>query len=298
MVVVRAGGPERQVVEVRVDPGDGRQVTFGGALDEAAVAEDVALVEERRDVLDRQSDLGVEQPDRRHVVVRVPAPLVVLQVAHERGDVVRATRLDVVAQAVGGAGRRVAAIRHRRARDGTEPVVADAELAREEVVDGQMFRRVVRHHDAGVGAAALAGLHEVRDEAAAVVGELLVHAPTRVARVLRLGHRRSRRRMNVERLAAILVLHRRRGPLDVFAALVDREEAEHVVERPVLHHQDDDVVDLAEVVVGLGHARTRGADCAAVRIRRGAIAPPLFDRVRRRYRAPPGPSTTLRRRSA
>ena len=276
MVVVRAGRAERQVVEVRVDPRDGGQVALRRPLEEAAVAEDVAAVEERGHVLEREADLGVEQPDRRHVVVRVPPPLVVLQVAHERRDVVRPARLDVVAQAVRGAGGGVAAVRHGRARYGAEPVVADAELAREEVVDGQMRGRVVRHHDAGVGAAALAGLHEVRDEAAGVARELLVHAPARVARVLRLGHRRPRRRVDGERLAAIVVLHRERRPLDVGASLLDRQEAEHVVERPVLHHQDDDVVDLAEVLVGLGHACASRLDCAAVRIRRGAMAPPFF----------------------
>jgi hypothetical protein len=133
-------------------------------------------------------------------------------------------------------------------------VVADAELAGQELVDRQVLGRVVRHHEPGVGASRLPRLHEVRDEAAAVVRQLLVDAPAGVARVLRLLHRRPRRRVHVVGLTAVLVAHRERRALDVGAALLDRQEAEHVVERPVLHHQDDDVVDLAEVVVGLRHA--------------------------------------------
>jgi hypothetical protein len=96
MVVVRAGRAEGEVVEVRVDPRHRRQVALRRTLEEAAVSEDVAPVEEGGHVFEREADLRVEQPDRRHVVVRVPAPVLVVEVAEERRDVVRAARLDVV----------------------------------------------------------------------------------------------------------------------------------------------------------------------------------------------------------
>ena len=48
-----------------------------------------------------------------------------------------------------------------------------------------------------------------------------------------------------------------REPVDVVAPAFERQVAEHVVERPVLHHQDDDVLDLLEV---LGVRVRRGRD--------------------------------------
>jgi hypothetical protein len=43
----------------------------------------------------------------------------------------------------------------------------------------------------------------------------------------------------------------RSGTVDVETALVESEEpAQHVIERAVLHHQNDDVIDLLQIVCG------------------------------------------------
>ena len=67
------------------------QVAGGGALEEASVAEDVLDVEVGGDRLAVEAVLGVDHPEHRHVVVRVPAPgdLGRVEVAAERLQVVR-----------------------------------------------------------------------------------------------------------------------------------------------------------------------------------------------------------------
>jgi hypothetical protein len=74
VIVVRAGRPEGEVDEVRVDPGDRGEIAFGGVVEEACVPEDVFLVEVGGDRFLREAILGVDQPEHRHVVVGVPAP--------------------------------------------------------------------------------------------------------------------------------------------------------------------------------------------------------------------------------
>jgi hypothetical protein len=51
----------------------------------------------------------------------------------------------------------------------------------------------------------------------------------------------------------VLVGHLGSKPVDVGTLAVEAEVAEHVVERPVLHHEDDDVLDLVESGDGLVH---------------------------------------------
>ena len=132
VVVVGAGRAEGEVVEVRVDPGDGWEVAFGGVLQEAGVSEDVVAGEVGGDGLVAEPVFGIDQPEHRHVVVGVPTPrglrVGVVQVADERGEVPGLARLEVVAMTVRGAGGGVAAVRHGGAPDGAKPAVADREL--------------------------------------------------------------------------------------------------------------------------------------------------------------------------
>src|SRR5439155_13194838 len=79
-------------------------------------------------------------------------------------------------------------------------------------------------------------------------GELLVCAPAGVTRILGLDKLRRSRLVHVVPLTVHLVEEAGAEAVDVAATFVDAEEAEHVIEGPVLHHQDDDVVDLLEVL--------------------------------------------------
>ena len=100
--------------------------------EEAAMPEEVLPVEVARDRLAGEPVGRVDHPERRDVVVRVPAPTDVASSRWRTNDdeVVRPRGLEVVAMTRRRACRGVAAVRHRRAADGAEPVVADAELVR------------------------------------------------------------------------------------------------------------------------------------------------------------------------
>jgi hypothetical protein len=69
VVVVGARRTKGEVVEVGVDPGDGREVALRRPLEEAAVPEDIALVEVGRDAFDLEAVFGIDQPEDRDVVV-------------------------------------------------------------------------------------------------------------------------------------------------------------------------------------------------------------------------------------
>ncbi len=100
MVVVGAFGPEREVDEVRVDPGDGRKVALGSTLQEAAMPEEVLPVVVAGDRLAGEPVGRVDHPESGDVVVRVPAPtdtLACVEMADERRQVVRTRGLEVVA---------------------------------------------------------------------------------------------------------------------------------------------------------------------------------------------------------
>ena len=263
MVVVRARGPdEGHVHEVRVDPGHGRQLPVLRVVEEVPRREEAPPVEVRELVQIAEPELRVGEAERPHVV-RVPAPrdLVRLEMAHERRNVV-----DRDAHAVLAPGRlpaqRVQPIRPGRARHRAEPAVADHELAREMVVHGQLAPVVVAHHHVAE-LRLLPLLGEVRDEAAHVVAHLLRRAPAAVARVLVLRQRGSLQVADLVLLASVGVRHARLQPVDVRSLGLEREVPEHVVEGAVLEHEDDDVVDLAEVrEIGVGR-RDRSRACAA-----------------------------------
>src|SRR5215475_7685534 len=66
----------------------------------------------------------------------------------------------------------------------------------------------------------------------------------------------------VDRIPAALVLVGQLFPqtVDVTTATLKRQVAQHVIEGAVLHHQDDDVVDLLKVgPIGLLHHDTSGS---------------------------------------
>jgi hypothetical protein len=126
------------------------------------------------------------------------------------------------------------------------------------VVDREVASVVVAHdhvHELRL----LAFLREVGDESAHVPAHLLGDAGAAVARILVLRQRRPLEVANLVRLAAVDVCHARLQAVDVGPAGLDRQVAEHVVERAVLEHEHDDVVDLAEVLKGRVGGRGRGA---------------------------------------
>ena len=152
VVVVRARRPEGEVDEVGIDPRDRRQLPLRRALHEARVTEHVALVEVPWDRPGRV--LRVDDPEHRHIVVREPHPwhglrLHRVELTTERLQVVRPRRTQRLQLAAGGAGHRIAAVRHRLARHRAEPLVADAEVGRKVVVDRKLRGRVVGHHRSG-----------------------------------------------------------------------------------------------------------------------------------------------------
>ena len=158
---------------------------------------------------------------------------------------------------------RVTTVGHGRAAHRAEPLVADAELLGEVRVHRELRGGVVGHDDPRVAhERTAAGLHVVADEAGALVLQLLVDAPARVAWILRLHELGARGGMDAVRLAPVLVLHLEGWTLDVVAMLLDRQEAEHVIERAVLQHQDDDVVDLLKVLVRCCHPPSSIRRCA------------------------------------
>ena len=136
-------------------------------------------------------------------------------------------------------------------------MVADAEVGREVVVDRELRGGVVGHHrprrvalQRRLRARRPVVLGEPAHRAA---GDLLLDVDVPVPRILRLDQRRALRPVHRPALAVRLVRQPLAQTLQIGAAAVDREVAQHVVERPVLHHQDDDVVDLGDKVAADRH---------------------------------------------
>ena len=250
MVVVRSRRPdERDVDEVRVDPRHGRQLPVLRVVHEVARREQAPAVEVGEPVEVADPELAVGEAERSDVV-RVPAPrdLVRLEVAHERGHVVDRNLLRVLAPGRLAA-ERVEPVRPRRAWDRAVPAIADGKLARQMVVRRQVAAVVVAH-DHVDELRLLALLREVGDEAAHVVADLLGDARAAVAGILVLRERCPLEVPDLVVLAPIDVRHARLQPVDVGPPRFERQIPEHVVERPVLEHEHDDVVDLAEVGEG------------------------------------------------
>ena len=166
------------------------------------------------------------------------------------------------------AGDRVEAVRPGVAGDRAVPGVAHAVRAREEVVDREVLGRVVAHRQRAPLLGRLLLADEVLDEPAVAVRELLGDRGRPVLGVEALVERLPR---PVERgLAGPERKHRDPLPAVVLVPLVAVQPvhvrqpvalqvAEHVVERSVLHHQDDDVVDLPQVRESSVRAQRRRA---------------------------------------
>jgi hypothetical protein len=107
---------------------------------------------------------------------------------------------------------------------------------------------------------------EVGDEPAAVVAELLVDTRARVIGILCLAGERGApaERMHRMRRAVRRDVGLPAGEPVYVVATVERQVSEHVVERAVLEHQHDYVLDLLKIL----HARVNAHRCHACRGRR------------------------------
>ena len=266
MVVVGLDVGEVDVLEVRVDPRDLRELAAPRVLDEAGGVhvEDQILLERRKQGQLGPVDVGemAVMPDQvlvvdaaqRADVVRVPAPADIrrVEMADERiAPVDRRWLRLVVAAAGGAAGQRIQAVGPGGAGNGAVPAVAHAEVLGQVVVDGEIRAVVVLHDHARIGVgdvAALERVSEARREpvhlAAADLkvglGRGVVGIPVRIRDV---SGRRVRDRIL---LAVRRVRHPRLEAVDFVAAVLERQVAEHVVKRPVLQHQHDDVLDVLQ----------------------------------------------------
>ena len=127
------------------------------------------------------------------------------------------------------------------------------------MVVGRQVAAVVVAHDDVDELRLRALLREVGDEAAHVVRDLLGDAGAAVAGILVLRERGPLQVPDLVRLALVAVRHARLQAVDVGPPRFEAEVPEHVVERPVLEHEHDDVVDLAEVGEGrVGRGRHVG----------------------------------------
>ncbi len=263
VVVVRARRAEGEIDEIGVDPRDRRQVARCRPLQEAPVAEQILTIEVTGERTAGEPVLRIDQPQCRHVIVRVPAPLHlrVVQMPHEGGEVVRARRAQVVAMTAGRARGGVASVRHRRPANGAEPVVTDAELLGEIRVHRQLVGGVIGHDRCrGVALERRLGsrLRVVGGEPTHLSARhLLVDARARMARILCLDEPRHLGLVHRIGMPAGIVLRSGRRAFDVGSSFVAAQEAEHVVEGTVLQHQDDDVVDLGEVREGVVRGNVR-----------------------------------------
>jgi hypothetical protein len=114
------------------------------------------------------------------------------------------------------------------------------------VVSWQVRSCVVAHHEIDVGRFRTR-LGVVRYKAGHPIGDLIGGAGAAVTRVLGFGQRGALKVADPVLLALIRVRHRGLQTVNVGSAGLETEIPEHVVERAVLEHQDDDVVDLFEV---------------------------------------------------
>ncbi len=123
-------------------------------------------------------------------------------------------------------------------------MVAHAVVAGEVVVYGQFPAVVVAHHKTRIGLW-MSG-DEIRYEATVVVLELAVHITPAVFWVEPFQPRATERVHGIG-APVVLVNHARLQSLHLGHNTVELQVAEHVVERAILHHQNYDVIDLAEV---------------------------------------------------
>ena len=123
-------------------------------------------------------------------------------------------------------------------------MVAHAVVASKVVVYGQFLAVVVTHHKARVRLWASGS--EIRYEATVVVPELAIHMTPAMFGIEPFQPGATERVHGIG-APVVLVGHARFQPLHLGHHAVQLQIAQHVVERAVLHHQNDDVIDLAEV---------------------------------------------------
>ena len=229
MVVVLAPWIDADA-EVRIDPRDRWQRALPRGLEEL-----VHLV----DRPGRQAVVDVRPQEREIVGVVLPADAAVRQLVKHRARGQR-RRHGVVFLAFRRARDRVKAVRLRRPGDRRMPVVADAVLPGEQVEDRQFGGVVIPHDPAEI---ARRDFREVRHESRVPARYLIVHVFPRMPRIVfEDGAGQARRRVGH---AAVRVGFRAGEAVDG-KHILEPQVPEHVVERPVLQHQNDDVLDLIE----------------------------------------------------
>jgi hypothetical protein len=174
-----------------------------------------------------------------------------VEVAHERRLVVQRRQVmgPAIAAAGGAAAQRVQAVRPGRPRDRAEPAITDGKLTGQMIVDRDVRAAVVTHDRRRVCVLGLEALQRrgVAGRKAIHVAAANLHVDCTGGVVGVLGN--DRRAQMVDRIRAALMLVGQPFPqaIDVTTATLKRQIAEHVVEGAILHHQDDDVVDLLKV---------------------------------------------------
>ena len=176
------------------------------------------------------------------------------QHVHDRAGLRPVQQVDwqVVHQAVGRPGQQEPAVRERRPEARAEPAVGQREGPGQPVVEGQVLLGPVGH---GRGLVALGrGLlgrgHETVHLAAGPLG--VAGAPALAGHAVLL-HGRARVMGPDHGARGVGILGIRRAVVTEREPLPPAEGAEVVVEGVVLHHQDDDVLDLRQHV-GAGRA--------------------------------------------
>ena len=247
----------RVLDEVRVDEGDAWERPRGCAGEESVLGvvggEDVGVVE-RVALIEAQGAvavLEVSPADRFAAVGMRRIREVVEDGRGEDGqDRARVVELPEAARVeVESAGQEVEAVAEGRAGMARKPAVPDREVAGERIVGGNRCGGLVAHDLAGDRAAV--GLAEAGGEA--------VHAPAvdRVRDGFAAVRRVGREQGVGERVRGVVGSEVGVGlaalqPVDVTppqaaSACRQAEVAEHMVKGAVLHHQDDDVVDVGQV---------------------------------------------------
>ena len=133
------------------------------------------------------------------------------------------------------------------------PAVTDAELLREVVEHGQVGGVVIAHHDARIAILDAARSKRLRIARGKPIHRAPVDLPIdRRRRVLRIPTfiGKVRRAETVNRVAPALevVSHPWPKTINLVAATLEREVAEHVIEGAILQHQHDDVLDPIKAV--------------------------------------------------
>ena len=132
------------------------------------------------------------------------------------------------------------------------PPVTDTELLREVVEHGHVEGVVVAHHDPRIGildAASGKRLRIAREPIHSAAVDLPIDRRRRVLRIPALVGKVPRAEM-VDRIAPATqaVCHPWPQTINLGAATLEREVAEHVIKGAILQHQHDDVLDPLETV--------------------------------------------------